>query len=105
MFMAIKVIPLKRIAIYTNGTIIPKEHQLECLKNDKVIFMITDYSGCGDGEAPNQKTERLGRFKTSVRLEPFAFPSSSRLITVPSPSSNSIQSYSGAISYSASLES
>ena len=58
---------VKRIAIYTNGTIIPKEHQLECLKNDKVIFMITDYSGCGDGgEVPNQKTERLGRFKTSV---------------------------------------
>jgi len=34
---------IKKIAIYTNGTIIPKESQVEFLKNSKVILFITDY--------------------------------------------------------------
>ena len=33
---------VRKIVIYTNGTIIPRNH-LECLKNDKVLFIITDY--------------------------------------------------------------
>jgi len=67
---------VKRVVIYTNGTITPRPHQIECLKDDKVIFMITDYSGIwGDGgfsgkEAPNKKTARLSKFKRQVdRLE------------------------------------
>jgi len=57
---------VKRIAIYTNGTIMPREHQIACLKNEKVIFMITDYSGEGGDGSPNRKTERLQRLKRSV---------------------------------------
>ncbi|MDP2923786.1 MAG: radical SAM protein, partial [Candidatus Omnitrophota bacterium] len=34
---------VKKIAIYTNGTIIPKEYQMEDLKNNKVLVFITDY--------------------------------------------------------------
>ncbi|WP_292956547.1 MULTISPECIES: radical SAM protein [unclassified Neptuniibacter] len=32
-----------RVIIYTNGTILPKGQTLECLKNKKVMMMITDY--------------------------------------------------------------
>lgn len=34
---------VRKIVIYTNGTIIPQEEKLECLKNDKVLLIITDY--------------------------------------------------------------
>jgi hypothetical protein len=34
---------IRKIIIYTNGTIIPSDEQLEILKNDKVLFIITDY--------------------------------------------------------------
>lgn len=34
---------VKKIVIYTNGTIIPKEDKIEYLKNSKVLFIITDY--------------------------------------------------------------
>lgn len=34
---------VKKIAIYTNGTILPREAQLESLQNDKVSLYITDY--------------------------------------------------------------
>jgi len=34
---------VKKIVIYTNGTIIPKEDQIEYLKNNKVLVFITDY--------------------------------------------------------------
>lgn len=34
---------VRKIVIYTNGTIIPKEDQIEYLKNNKVLFIITDY--------------------------------------------------------------
>lgn len=52
---------VKRIAVYTNATIVPKPHQIECLRNKKVIFMITDYTRCGDG-ATDEQTARLARF-------------------------------------------
>lgn len=34
---------VKKIVIYTNGTIIPKDDQIEYLKNSKVLIIITDY--------------------------------------------------------------
>lgn len=34
---------IKKIVIYTNGTIIPNELQLKSLKNDKIVVLITDY--------------------------------------------------------------
>lgn len=34
---------VKRIVIYTNGTIIPRENQIEYLKNKKIILIITNY--------------------------------------------------------------
>ncbi len=34
---------VKRIIIYTNGTIVPKENQIEYLKNNKILLFITDY--------------------------------------------------------------
>lgn len=34
---------VKKIVIYTNGTIIPKEEQWEYLKSNKVLFIITNY--------------------------------------------------------------
>ncbi len=33
----------RRVVLYTNGTIIPKEGTLEYLKNDKVLVIISDY--------------------------------------------------------------
>lgn len=34
---------VKKIIIYTNGTIIPRIEQIEYFKNNKVLFLITDY--------------------------------------------------------------
>jgi len=34
---------VKRVVIYTNGTIIPREEQIKYLKHKKVLFIITDY--------------------------------------------------------------
>ena len=34
---------VKNIVIYTNGTIVPKDEQIECLRNDKILILITDY--------------------------------------------------------------
>lgn len=34
---------VKRVVIYTNGTIMPKDDHIPNLKSDKVIFIITDY--------------------------------------------------------------
>lgn len=34
---------VKRVVIYTNGTIVPDERQIEYIKNDKVLVIITDY--------------------------------------------------------------
>ncbi len=34
---------VKKIVIYTNGTIVPNDEKLKCLKNDKVLIIITDY--------------------------------------------------------------
>ena len=61
---------IKRVVIYTNGMIKPKPEQVESLKNDKVIFMITDYTDIFGEGAPNKKTENLAKFKKQVdRLE------------------------------------
>lgn len=34
---------IKKIVIYTNGTILPPDEKIECLQNDKILFIITDY--------------------------------------------------------------
>ena len=34
---------VKKIVIYTNGTIVPREDKIECLKNNKILLIITDY--------------------------------------------------------------
>ncbi len=34
---------VRKIVIYTNGTIVPKENQIEYLKNNKILVFITDY--------------------------------------------------------------
>lgn len=34
---------VKKIVIYTNGTIIPKDEKIGCLKNSKTLLIITDY--------------------------------------------------------------
>jgi organic radical activating enzyme len=34
---------VRRIVIYTNGTIVPREEHVEFLKNEKVLLLITDY--------------------------------------------------------------
>ena len=57
---------VKRVVIYTNGTITPREEQIDSLKNEKTIFMITDYSDCGGEGAPNKKTANLSRSKKRV---------------------------------------
>ncbi|MDC0541959.1 4Fe-4S cluster-binding domain-containing protein [Methylophilaceae bacterium] len=60
---------VKRIVIYTNGNVIPRDHQLECLKHKKVLFNITDYSRCGE-EVEDAYTKKLSRFqRTTDKLE------------------------------------
>lgn len=34
---------VKKIIVYTNGTIVPPDEKIECLKNKKILLMITDY--------------------------------------------------------------
>ena len=60
---------VKRIVIYTNGNVIPRDHQLECLKHKKVLFNITDYSRCGE-DVEDAYTKKLSRFqRTTDKLE------------------------------------
>jgi len=47
---------VKKIVIYTNGTIVPKEDKIDCLKNDKTLLFITDYGALSRNlEALTQK--------------------------------------------------
>ena len=60
---------VKRIVIYTNGNIIPRENQIECLRHDKVLMNITDYSRSGE-KVEDEYTKKLSRFKrTTDKLE------------------------------------
>jgi hypothetical protein len=52
---------VKRVVVYTNATILPRPEQISCLKHEKVIFMITDYSRCGEN-VDDSYTSRLSRF-------------------------------------------
>ena len=45
-----------RVVIYTNATIIPKNEQLDCLKNPKVILEITNY---GEASRAHEKLKDL----------------------------------------------
>lgn len=57
---------VKRVAIYTNGTILPKEHQIESLRNPKVILMVTDY---------DELSRNLSRLEDLSREQGIAFHS------------------------------
>ncbi|MDD5012083.1 MAG: radical SAM protein [Candidatus Nanoarchaeia archaeon] len=35
---------VKKVVIYTNGTIVPEENKIDSLKDDKVLLLITDYN-------------------------------------------------------------
>ena len=60
--------PKKEIHIYTNGTIIPKDEQLEKFVGKKITFVITDY----DRLSPNvpKILEKLKNFKISFVRTP-----------------------------------
>jgi len=45
-----------RVTIYTNGTILPNPNKIDSLKNDKLLFIVTDY---GDLSKHTDKLERL----------------------------------------------
>ena len=51
-----------RVAVYTNGTIIPKTHQLNALKHEKIFLMITDYTRCGTAN-DDYTINKVTRFK------------------------------------------
>jgi hypothetical protein len=60
---------VEKIAIYTNGTIVPKDEHFLLLKHPKIFFNITDYSDCGEN-AEDFMTQRLLKQKPRVnRLE------------------------------------
>jgi len=60
---------VKRIVIYTNGNVIPRENQIECLKHEKVLMNITDYSRSGE-KIEDEYTKKLSRFvRTTDKLE------------------------------------
>jgi len=56
---------VKRIVIYTNGNIIPREYHIECLKHEKVLMNITDYSRCGEN-VEDEYTQKLSRFQRTT---------------------------------------
>ena len=56
---------VKRIVIYTNGNIIPREYHIPCLKHEKVLMNITDYSRCGE-EVEDEYTQKLSRFQRTT---------------------------------------
>ena len=45
---------VKRVVLYTNGTIVPNAGQLDCLKDDRVLVIATDY-----GEGLSRKLSQL----------------------------------------------
>ena len=60
---------VKRIVIYTNGNVIPRENQIECLRHKKVLMNITDYSRSGE-KSEDEYTKKLSRFvRTTDKLE------------------------------------
>ena len=60
---------VKRIVIYTNGNVIPRANQIECLRHEKVLMNITDYSRSGE-KFEDQYTKKLSRFvRTTDKLE------------------------------------
>ena len=60
---------VKRIVIYTNGNVIPRENQIECLRHEKVLMNITDYSRSGE-KIEDEYTKKLSRFvRTTDKVE------------------------------------
>ncbi|MBT8342132.1 MAG: hypothetical protein KJP07_19170 [Desulfatitalea sp.] len=54
---------IKRIVLYTNGTIVPKEKDLACLQNDKVLVIATDY-----GSMRSRRLDELVKVLESRRI-------------------------------------
>ena len=50
---------IEKIAIFTNATIIPKNENLTCLKNNKVFLDITNYNGCDGGKELSKNHDKL----------------------------------------------
>ena len=60
---------VKRIVVYTNGNVIPRENQIECLRHEKVLMNITDYSRSGE-KIEDEYTKKLSRFvRTTDKVE------------------------------------
>lgn len=55
---------VRKIVIYTNGTISPKPEKLECLKHDKILLIITDYGALA---------RRLAAFTELLRQNKISF--------------------------------
>ena len=50
---------IEKIAIFTNATIIPKNENLTCLKNEKVFLDITNYNGCDGDKQLSRNHDKL----------------------------------------------
>lgn len=58
---------IQKIAIYTNGTILPREAQISCLQNDKVSLFITDYGSLS--KKLNELTQELQRLRIAFYVD------------------------------------
>ena len=50
---------IEKIAIFSNATIIPKNENLSCLKNEKVFLDITNYNGCDGGKKLSRNHDKI----------------------------------------------
>lgn len=59
---------IKRVVIYTNGTLCPRPEQMDDFANDKVLFIVTDYGKLSRNLKP--LTELLDQRKIAYYLNP-----------------------------------
>ncbi len=60
----------RKIVVYTNGTIVPRQEQVELLKSKKVLFIITDYGALSkklDGLISALKQNKIAYYAQKVR--------------------------------------
>ena len=60
---------IHRIVVYTNGTIVPKKEDFIKIVNEKVVFMITDYSSCGLNAESDLTGRLVNNKKNTDKLE------------------------------------
>jgi len=58
---------VRKIVIYTNGTIVPPDEKLECLKNNKILLIITDYGSLSRNL--NNLTQKLSENKIAFYVQ------------------------------------